>query len=328
MLLALLWFAVLLALYTTAWQYTQGLFPCRQKAVLLMEASPLSGAQVLEMQEQESEQDQPRSFAAWSQENEVTARNAELNRSHTVAVVTVCGRSDLIMRGSTWLDTEDQDGCLIDADTAEALFGSTEAAGMTIEVMGEEKIVRGLLYEAKDVVLVEADDTAVLKNLTVSMGNGESYESVRQNFMMGYALSGNFLKMDTLYWIAGFLCLLIPLLAGGHILGGIVRKAWARRREKEGMYYGLLCVCGIGLLLGFVLLYGEIPGDMIPTKWSDFDFWKNWWEEERESLLLLLLTEKQKPQQIWLAEFYGAVKCQVLAFLWQYSGHRFFQRIN
>lgn len=323
-LLVALSFVLSLALYFMALQYTKRLEICQQAAVLLMEGSPLTASQVLQMMEQEKEQEQPRLFAAWQQENEVTAENRDLNRSYTVSAVAVCGRSDIVMRGSTWIDEEDTDGCLIDETTARQLFGSTEVTGMTVEVAGREKIVRGILSGAADVVLYQADETQSLGNLTVSMRTGEGYEGVRQDFMMRYALSGKFLRMDTLYRAAKILCLIIPLFAGGQLFIVGVKASWHSRKEREGIYYGILSVFCAGILLYFLIRNIEIPKDMIPTKWSDFDFWKNWWQNEKESLLLLMLTEKQKPQQIYLAGFYPVLKCSILALPVQYLRNRLF----
>lgn len=313
-----------LVLYFIALQYTKRLEICQQTAVILMEASPLNTSQVLQMMEQEKEQEQPRLFAAWQQENEVTAVNQELNRSHTVSAVAVCGRSDVVMRGSTWIDEEDMDGCLLDEATAKGLFGSAQVTGMTVEVQGREKIVRGILYGVSDVILYQADETQSLGNMTVSMRTGEGYEGVRQDFMMRYALSGKFLRMDVLYRTAKILCLIIVLLTAGQffILG--VKMSWHSRKEREGIFYGIISAFCMGMLLCFLIGNIEIPKDMIPTKWSDFDFWKNWWQNEKESLLLLMLTEKQKPQQICMASFYPVLECSILALLVKSLRNRLF----
>lgn len=320
-------FVFSLTFYFRGLEYAGKLAVCQQTAVILMEGDPLHTSEVLRMLEQEKEQEQPRLFTAWQQEQEVTVQNEDLNRSHTVSAVSVCGRSDIVMRGDTWIDEEDREGCMIDEATARALFGSTEVTGMTVEIAGQEKTVRGILYGESDAVLYQADEPQSLENLTVSMRAGEGYEGIRQDFMMRYALSGKFLRMDTLYRAAKILCLLIPLLAGGQLFAAGIGLIWRSDGQQKGRYYGILSVLCMGILLYFLIRNIEIPKDMIPTKWSDFDFWKNWWQNERESLLLLLLTKKQKPQQIYLANFYPVLKYSMLALLVQYLRGRLFYRI-
>lgn len=292
-----------LFLYVSAQQQAEKLAACNRTALILMERSPLTGSRVEEMQKAEEEQEQPREFTAWSQKNGVEIKNENLARSHTVAAVAVCGRSDLVLEGTARLDGDDREGCLIDENTAEKLFGNTNVTGLPVEIAGEEKIIRGILYDAEDTVLYEADKEEEFPYLTVTTDGSTSYEKLRQDFMARHALEGSFVRMDTLGRILGLLVLLIPLIvvcrAGGHCL----RQAWEYRREWAG---ALLLAAALCMVCFCVLAVGQIqiPADMIPTKWSDSGFWSDFVEKERQSLLLLLLTEKQKPLQSFVEGFY------------------------
>lgn len=186
--------------------------PCEKSALILMERSPQSLEQVRRIRENEEEQDIPRSFTAWRQENEVTAKNRNLQRQHTVSVVAVYGRSDLLLQGTGWLDETDTEGCLIDEKTAGALFGSTSVEGMTIEVGEEEKIIRGLLKGVSDTILYEeTENEKLFTGLTVSMESAAAYDTIRQDFMMRHALEGKFVRMDILERLAGVACLKFSL---------------------------------------------------------------------------------------------------------------------
>lgn len=301
---------LLAVFYLYAQRYEGKLESCENSAVIIIEGTPLTADQVKDMLKREQQEERPRDFAAWGQNDDVTVENTDLNRSVKAAAVAVCGRSDLVLRGSVWLDTEDKNGCLVDEKTLRQLFGSTDAAGMAIQVGGREKIVRGVLYDVEDTILYQADreDGQILTKMTVSMDTQDTYETIRQNFMMVYGVDGRFLKMDILYEAAGFLCLLIPLLAGLRILLETGRLLWKVRKEKECLWYRVGMFFCLGVLGWFLVSNLRLPSDMIPPKWSDFDFWKTWWENEKESFLLLLLTEKQKPHQNFLSDFYQVLK--------------------
>lgn len=303
---------LLAVLYYLAVQNLLLLEPCRNTAVILLETNPMTRKEVLAVLEAEKEQENPYTFAAWTQQEEVSIQNRELNRSCMAAAVQICGRSDILVKGSTWIDEEDTDGCLIDEKTAEQLFGSTAIVGMKITIDGQEKTVRGILYGVSDVVVCEADDLTMLTALQVAMDSEIRYEEIRQEFMMRNSITGRFLKMDILYQTGTLLALLIPFCTGWSILWFIWKRAWGLRAQSEGMLYGALAALGTFFLFYFLIAKLEIPRDIIPTKWSDFDFWKTWWEKESESLQLLLLTEKQKPQQKYFSAFSLITICSIL----------------
>ncbi|MDO4345276.1 MAG: hypothetical protein Q4C50_10780 [Eubacteriales bacterium] len=296
--------------YVQAWRFSGKMEKSKDTVLILMDANPVDAEQAKAMQEKEKEQETPREFVLWNQKNEVEIENENLKRTHTAAAVAVAGRSDLLMKGTARVDEEDKKGCLIDEHTAIKLFGNTNVTGLTVNVAGEEKVIRGLLFDAKDTVLYEAEGKEQkFTNLTVFTGDGAPYYEVRQDFMMRHELEGRFLRMDLLSWAARLLCLLIPLLAGGRILAAALGLAFRHRREQAGIWIALGGAACFGGLLWMLALKISLPSDMIPTKWSDFEFWGGLWENWRESFLLLLLTEKQRPIQAYVEAFSRTAGC-------------------
>lgn len=303
---------LLAVLYYMTVQNLLALEPCQNTAVILLDDSTMTRKEALAVAEAEKEQENPYTFTAWTQEEEVTVQNRELNRSCVADAVEICGRSDILMQGSTWLDEEDTEGCLIDEKTAAELFGSTAVEGMKITIKEKERTIRGILYGVSDVIVFEAEELTPFTALQVVTDSGIRYEEIKQEFMMRNSLTGRFLKTDLLYQAGSVLALLIPLCAGGSILWQTGKKAWIYRDQKDGIICGAVTVLGIAVLLWFVIQNLEIPRDMIPTKWSDFDFWKTWWESMRESVQLLFSMPKQKPQEHYFCSFYLLACCSML----------------
>lgn len=88
-----------------------------------------------------------------------------------------------------------------------------------------------------------------------------------------------------------------------------LRQDFMARHMLAGRFVQMDILSGIA---GIFCFRAHIPADMIPTRWSDFSFWRSWRESEREALLLLLLTEKQKPMQPYVENFYRALACGIL----------------
>lgn len=291
-------------LYFFMLKNVQDLSACERSALLLLEHAPLRVQQVRKIREAEAAQEAAIDFAAWQQQNEKIVQNPELQRIHTVSAISVCGRSDIVLRASSWLDERDTIGCLIDERTALELFGSTNVQDMIVVIDGEEKTIRGILYDVEDTIVYEAAGTEELTNLTFVLGNGTTYGTLQQDFLQRHGISGKFVRMDMLKGAAGFVCLLVPVFVFCRFLIMIARIVWKHRKEKTGV---LMAAAALGCFCLFACFLAgriQLPADMIPTKWSDFSFWADWWERQRESLLLLLLTEKQRPIQPYIADFY------------------------
>lgn len=293
--------------YLQARRFAQPLQSGAQTAVVLLN-QPVDGLQANLMRELEEAQEFPHTFALWRQENEVSAENTDLQRRHTVAAVTVYGNTSLVLHGDAWLDESDRQGCLIDENTALHLFGTVNVIGSEIRVGGERRTIRGILRNAENTVIYEAQpEEAVFSYLTVRMGTYATYEQVQQDFLMRHGLQGNVMRFDLLGWLAELFCTLAVLLAGGRMLGVCVRLAWSMRGKRGALLPGIGVFLCAALLLALFFSRLSLPADVAPTKWSDFAYWNTWWERQRESMLLLMLTEKQKPLWQMMDNFYHSI---------------------
>ena len=57
----------------------------------------------------------------------------------------------------------------------------------------------------------------------------------------------------------------------------------------------------------------QIPTDMIPTRWSDFSFWPQWWAGQKANLLQLLGSAQGEMQLEALWSFGLSLTCSILA---------------
>ncbi len=306
---AVLWLILLSVLYFHMEQCAASLSACENMAYILLD-QPLDGRQAGSMEALEAQQEHPMAFAAWRQDPEVQVKNERLGRSHTVSLVTMQGRSDLVMRGCAALTAQDTDGCLIDKHTALALFGTVQAVGCTIWAGDRQRTVRGILYQAEDTVVLE-DPAQSFTDLSIRLEGRVSPETLQQTFFVRHGISGRLIRMDILSYIARLLCAAVPLAAGCVFLGLCFRMAGAHPRERAGILLAAAFLAA--LLAGITAMRLSLPADLTPTKWSDFDFWRGWWQREKESLLLLLLSEKQKPVQTCLADFYRVLGCALFS---------------
>ena len=96
---------------------------------IILEQGAWSREQWEEMAVNEEDRESPDTFILWGEKEEVQIVSRDLTRTARVSAIEACGDSRLLLRESVSLNDEDTEGCLISADTAWKLFGSTRAVG-------------------------------------------------------------------------------------------------------------------------------------------------------------------------------------------------------
>lgn len=288
------------------------------------------------------------SYTLWGEQKDIFVTNPELGRKSEGTVLTISGRSGLVMDSSCELDVQQKTKCLIDDKMAWQLFGSTEAEGQFLTVNGREYQVTGRLYHADHTVLIQQgnkggdfDQSDNIEGKSGNIGSGTANtaggnENVAEGTgntagaadgidtgsgdgVMNYA-AAEVLKTESraeavkrfekvtglsgteipnhLYQIWGWwasrviqFLLLLPLFYG-----------WAKLLLHYRRYPFLLMFL---LLTGFLVLLAicwileihlHIPGEYLPSRWSDFEFWPSLWNQKWSEARELILREKTLPQ--------------------------------
>lgn len=87
-------------------------------------------------------------------------------------------------------------------------------------------------------------------------------------------------------------------------------------RYLTGALIRVGCICGAIILLAAYLRFQvEIPDDMIPTKWSDFDFWNRLFEQKKEYILNWIKIGKSDSEMIYIMKTAQTILWFVLSYL-------------
>lgn len=144
--------------------------------------------QIRSVREQEAGQEEPVGFTAWN-ETEETVTSLDGCRRAQTTVVRLCGSSEYLIPYGKILQDWDYEGCLIGEETAEALFGSRKAAGLTVSCDGREYVVRGVLTSPAK-LLVIVDDTGNTSYDYIALGyRGSNGKGMAEGFLSRYGLS-------------------------------------------------------------------------------------------------------------------------------------------
>ena len=229
----------------------------------------------------------------WAEESLQSANNPDLGKiASDLDVLIIKGSSNLLVKGSN-LFADDLEGCLIDNDTSYKLFGSSNCVGREIVYNDRTLIVRGILKGSKANIMIQAteDSSQVLDGLTID-GTGLTLNKI-EDFKMKFGINEMAINGDVYYMIAKFIALIFPIIALVLILIKVITSLFKSRNKPVLVsLYVLMAIASIFIFLKVANIKISIPLDMIPNKWSDFDFWSKMGKEYKEKLEYVLYMKK------------------------------------
>ena len=212
------------------------------------------------------------------------------------------------------------------------LFGGEDTRGLIVEVQDRKLEVLDVIdseeiflaYEAGEQDLCSFDRAAVS---CVSGEIGKTEERYQQ-------ICGGWERLEGrgLVWIAEGACFLLPCILWIFLMCYCAEMSRAAgRMERAGRIEKIIWKALLYLLLagGILLLIrnARIPEDMIPAKWSDFDFWTEYGKELGASCQALIRSEKKIPDIPMMKEFVKALQWAAAAVVGEIVFLRRFRKI-
>lgn len=266
-------------------------------------------------QSRESEEDWPL-FTIWGEEKEVSIHNPDLNREKKAGVLTVCGDSRLVWDSGSWLDMEDAKYCLLTEDLGLSLFGGTELVGQKVQIGECIYEVKGILSEIENTAMIQTGPNleSVMNKVSVEIPKGREQSDVLRQLSIRLGVSENAVNFGLYRTWAKAVAMILPCILGASIFFQMIRKACAFRHRPVKLFKLLLLLIAFCILFFWITEFlPDIPKEMIPSRWSDFEFWTELWEQKKAEILLLLRGEKSGPELVCLHEFLNTFQYSVLA---------------
>jgi len=236
----------------------------------------------------------------WRKTKNEEISNKDLYTSVKVNLITVAGDMSrvypvkLLWGGYSF--AEDNLGCVVDRNTAYALFQTEDIVGMQIDYKSKKYMVRGVMELAEaNTMMIQAEDTDYLKEnettfscMELEFADTENAQKLADSFVWNHELGNPSVYINGYLYqkLADRIVLFPAWLFLIWIMYLCMRKVFTLRGSSvlfivSGM---LVLTLGIALskLLDFHLYY---PTSLIPNRWSEFDFWVNKWNNIRASII-------------------------------------------
>lgn len=145
------------------------------------------------------------SFAAWTEfKNEYVSDTLNTRKCET-DIIAVCGQSYCLLPFGQNLSVSDTNGCIVSSNIVEKIFGNHDAYGREILWNNNIWVVRGIVKEPSDLLMIEASgiaDKTDFNKISIILPQNADKRLTEENFTSRYAITGNALRCDYLYNIS------------------------------------------------------------------------------------------------------------------------------
>ena len=284
-------------------------------------------AENIQMQNQQL--NEPLRFINWRQDSGGQVVYKELNRTETAEIMCVYGRTDLLFPSCSILDVGSWTSCLVSEELAFQLFGGTN-------VVGNKVNYQDCKYEIIDVIdsdiplfvyeLKKNDTTTILNRATVScIQNSPEKTKSEYNKMAGM---WELVDYHSLFYIVKAAYFIVPWILGTGCLMSIrkykktayrIAKRKRAKREfhntiqpywkynKEWLIWEIIFGVFLLVMIIFTIIQIKMPLDIIPDRWSNFEFWSQYFESKRKNVELLIIIKKGIVDLFYIFSLYKSV---------------------
>lgn len=286
-----------------------------------------------QVQTENEKSEYPIEFVNWTQIDAQRILSVQLEKEIDAAFIVLYGRSDLLFPGVPVLSAGDTEECLISSSLSEKLFGNENTIGLQVATSNRTFEVKGII-ESKDSFLVyEADESDTILLDRASAATFGDVEKTKENYRK---LCGEWEVVD--YPLLGYTswfvytaaicfpicCILFLVRKYGKEAGRQNPEGWEKIIWK--ILFWLILIFALWVVFHNI----SIPEDMIPSKWSDFEFWSELTDHKKAAAELLETMEKKIPDLPYWMLFRTAMLYSVMAlageltafFVWKNIGKK------
>lgn len=246
----------------------------------LLLSDPIDAARAEDIFSKEAALDKSVGFCFWGEQENQWVSCKETGGIAEVTAVLVSGNPGLLdAEKLTW-----QAGCFLDEATAQTLFGTADCSEQTVWYHDRAYRVLNTISATQPTMLAVAEesDGPVLNRCVLNVPV-ETGKQTAQQFLIRWGLAGEVIDYYPLWVVVYDFLLILP----GILVFQIYFYGRSRTQDR-GKRTILLLVTSCLL----IFLAGRIRflPDMVPSRWSDFSFWGNWWDGQKQNSQLVMRT--------------------------------------
>lgn len=223
--------------------------------------------------------------------NNIKKYKEKFKKSHADVFEVYGNYNDVIpinLIDGSYVSCEDDKSCIIDKKTAYELFGTVYASDNNILMDDKVYTVRGVAdINLQFIMYMSQDESTEFKNLEFKDYNVERGSELVGNFLVQNNLSDNYVCVENGFYgkltekfsyLPGQILALFMVFQSSKLFFGNFKFKY------DTVIYAIIYILFIYLLLKITKFQLYLPSRIIPTKWSDFEFWINKYKDFQSSI--------------------------------------------
>ena len=225
----------------------------------------------------------------WTQLEESIISSAALETHIKTPIIAVCGSLNTV-DPSLDIETITENECVLGAETASSLFGSTNVNGLIVTYNEKNYLIKDVSTHLSDCfIYLPNESDVVYDRFSIRLDDVEQRYSLSNKYKsqipLGETIDYSFFILISEMSIAFFFTAII--------IFAFVTIYKSLRRIKSIQNYSILFLPILFLIAFSIWIIIDItlihyPIEMIPTKWSDFDFYGDLILQKKSSIELVL----------------------------------------
>lgn len=223
--------------------------------------------------------------------NNIKKYKEKFKKSHADVFEVYGNYNDVIpinLIDGSYVSYEDDKSCIIDKKTAYELFGTVYASDNSILMDDKVYTVRGVVdANLKFIMYISQDENTEFKNLEFKGYDIERGSEFVGNFLVQNNLSDDYICVENGFYgrLAEKFSYLPAQLLVFFIIFKISKTFFGNLKFKYNtVIYAIIYIVFIYILLKITKFQIYLPSRIIPTKWSDFEFWINKYKDFQSSI--------------------------------------------
>ncbi|MEE0421583.1 MAG: ABC transporter permease [Lachnospiraceae bacterium] len=280
----------------------------------------MSFNQARELLQHGEDEKEPISMVFWRQEEDGSVHTQELGRSAEADVLTAAGQIEILYGENSVLAEGDTEGCLLSSDVAQELFGNVNVLENEVFIDGEKYRIRGVLKSVEDLAVVrgkagsqantvqdQEDMTHGFDRVKVRNQGAKSTKEMKKLLETRCGVEGTVLDLPLLGRISRIAVWIPPLFMCLHFLVWLFGNARNTERLRERFFWRGFAAVFTVLILYLAASQISIPKDIVPSRWSDFEFFSNLGDEISRAIFFLMDSQKTAPEVMYFHAFFQSL---------------------
>jgi len=223
--------------------------------------------------------DNPETFwpTFWS---ETTVSVSTPHRETNTAAINFSGDATLVWHAKYLTGSApsplDGNGIAVSEALAHSLWGSTDIVGKTAQVDEEERTVRGVFQDEKELALIafHIEDTSQRwHGVELSVGENSPTRHEAESFAISSGIGRpDYLLTGNVIFLAGFMSIFPLLIIGAYVFVMLIKFM---RNYFPQLFAPIFFIIFVLAAVFLPTLLDTLPPWLIPTHWSDFSFWSS-----------------------------------------------------